>query len=142
MAPLTYPGPVREGLAARRTRQREAIMEVLKEATGPIDAGELLLRSRARLPGLGLATVYRTLRPLLDDRCIVPVSLPDGSTAYELGGRRPHAHFLCTSCGRLFDVEAGPPCLPPGTVLPGGLVVDGWSLMFHGLCRSCRASGS
>ena len=50
--------------AARWTRQRQVILDVLTHGEGHLNADEIYVRARTRDPRLSLSTVYRTLNIL------------------------------------------------------------------------------
>ncbi|WP_189004752.1 Fur family transcriptional regulator [Deinococcus malanensis] len=126
--------------ATRSTRQRDVISRVLDGAEGPLTVGEVLRRAQTDLPGLGIATVYRTLKLLTEQRRIHPVAL-DGETLYEPSGRGHHHHFSCTSCHRVFTLHSCPLSLPAGSVYPGGFVVEAHEVTLYGRCPQCAATG-
>ena len=123
---------------ARQTRQREVIVQVLQRAEGPLSAPELLSRAQATLPGLGTATVYRTLKLMQEQGEAHAVHL-DGEPLYESSGRGHHHHFSCNSCGKVFSLHSCPVALPKGTVYPGGFVVEGHEVTLYGRCPACAA---
>jgi len=51
----------------RQTRRRETILSVIHAAQGPLTVGEIHARARRRSRGMGIATVYRTVKLLLED---------------------------------------------------------------------------
>lgn len=122
--------------ATRSTRQRDLISRVLEQAEGPLGVNDILERAQSDLPGLGIATVYRTLKLLSEQHRIHPVAL-DGETLYEASGRGHHHHFSCTRCGRVFTLHTCPVSLPPGTVYPGGFVVEAHEVTLYGMCPEC-----
>lgn len=124
---------------ARSTRQREVISRVLIDAEGPLTVSEVLERSQGNLPGLGIATVYRTLKLLHEQGRIHPVTL-DGETLYEASGKGHHHHFSCTGCGRVFTLHTCPVELPRGTVYPGGFVVEAHEVTLYGKCPDCAGA--
>ncbi|WP_019584977.1 Fur family transcriptional regulator [Deinococcus apachensis] len=125
--------------ATRSTRQRDVIARVLDGAEGPLAVGDVLARAQADLPGLGVATVYRTLKLLTEQGRIHPVTL-DGETRYEATGRGHHHHFSCTRCGRVFTLHTCPVALPRGTVYPGGFIVEAHEVTLYGQCPACAAA--
>lgn len=123
---------------SRRTEQREAILQTLAEAEGPLTAQEVHDRARAVHPTIGLATVYRNLAALEGAGAVVAVHLPQDATRYETAGRGHHHHFRCVSCRSVFEIEG--PCpvgLLEGATLPGGLTVLGHELVLFGRCSGC-----
>lgn len=119
----------------RSTRQRRAIREVLLEAGRPLSPQEVLELARARVPGLGLATVYRTLKGLLAEGFLVAVHLPGEPPRYEAAGRGHHHHFYCRACGRVYELPGCPAGLEGN--LPPGFRAMGHEVTVYGLCPSC-----
>ncbi len=123
---------------SRRTDQREAIVEALMSADGPLTAQEVHDRAKAFIPTIGLATVYRNLNNLEAQGDVVTVHLPQDATRYEPAGRGHHHHFRCIRCQTVFELDEGcPVALLEGATLPGGLTVLGHELVFFGRCASC-----
>ena len=59
----------------------------------------------AELASIGRATVYRTLKLLLDRGLICRVILNDGGVCYRLSHKGHHHHLVCVSCGATEDVH-------------------------------------
>jgi Fur family ferric uptake transcriptional regulator len=55
--------------------------------------------------GTGRATVFRTIRLLTDLGVVCRVLLEDGSLHYRVSQRGHHHHLVCTSCGRVEDLD-------------------------------------
>lgn len=123
--------------SARQTHQRDAIMAVINAAPGPLTVPELHQQAAAHLPRLGIATVYRTVKLLLETQQIHAVILPDGQTRYESACLGHHDHFRCRQCEGVFDLPQCPMPLPRGQVLPGGFVVERHEVTLYGLCPNC-----
>ena len=124
-------------LGQRQTRQRSTILRVIQEAGGPLSIPEIHAQAQADLPGMGVATVYRTLKLLNEARAVNGVILPSGETRYERAGLGHHEHFQCRSCSQVFDLSVCPVHIPAGTVLPGGFVVEDHEMTIYGLCSNC-----
>src|SRR5690606_18274023 len=92
-------------LGQRRTSQRDAITRVIREAPGPLTVDEIHARAKRRVRGLGIATVYRAVKLLLESGDIAAVTLPDGQTRYEAGDLGHHHHFRCRACGKVYDLD-------------------------------------
>lgn len=119
----------------RSTRQRQAIEESFKLSDRPLSPQEVLSAARERVPQLGLATVYRTLKELCASGVLVAVDLPGEAPRYELAGKGHHHHFYCTQCGRLFELGACPSGF--AELLPPGFELEGHELLLYGRCREC-----
>jgi Fur family transcriptional regulator, ferric uptake regulator len=123
-------------LGQRRTRQRETIEGIIERAGGPLTVAEILERAQQELPGLGIATVYRTINLLQEAGRLDSVVLPSGDTRYEPTGLGHHHHFQCRRCGEVFDLPDCPVHLPKRT-LPGGFVVEDHEVTLFGRCPGC-----
>jgi len=125
-------------LGQRQTVQRAAIMTVIEEAQGPLTVGEIHARATRRLPKLGVATVYRTVKLLLEASEIHAVVLPDGQARYESAGLDHHHHFRCRICQLIFDLPGCMMPIPDGTALPNGFVVERHEITLFGRCPNCK----
>ena len=120
---------------ARRTEQREAIHRVFQTAQGPLSPKEILEGAQKVVPGMGIATVYRNLRTLIEEGGIKPVSLPGEPDRYARSDRGAHHYFRCRCCERVFDV---PRAAVEGT-LPSGFQIERAQVVFDGVCTQCNA---
>lgn len=119
----------------RTTRQRTAIQSALEKAGRPLSPREIHAEASTEMAGIGMATVYRAIRQLLEVRSIVEVALPGEPARYEPSGLHHHHHFHCNGCGRLFDL---PGC--PGefkSLLPRNFRLEGHELILYGRCPAC-----
>lgn len=122
----------------RHTAQRQAILEVLQTSPGPLSPHEVFDLSQQKQPGLGLATVYRTLSLLEGEGEIVEVHIPGESSRYE-PKREHHHYFHCQSCERVFDLfESCSLSILDGSQLPNGFLVRDHHLTLYGLCSECQ----
>lgn len=123
----------------RSTRQRTAIRAVIEAAARPLTPQEILDGVRETVAAIGLATIYRNLKLLLEDGTIGTVSLPGESPRYEMGHAAPHHHhhFHCIACDRVFDVEGCPGHMEQ--LAPKGFVIDRHELTLYGMCADCSA---
>jgi len=122
----------------RNTAQRRAIRAVLEAAGRPLSTAEVLKGSKKAVPGIGMATVYRTLGAFVDEKIAVAVALPDEPPRYEMAGKEHHHHFRCRKCERVFEVEGCVGALK--TSAPRGFRVERHEVVLYGLCPGCRKS--
>jgi Fur family ferric uptake transcriptional regulator len=120
----------------RKTRQRDAIRAVIAAAGRPLGPQEILAAVRAELPRLGIATVYRTVKGLLDDGWLRAVELPGAPSRYEVAGKAHHHHFHCRACDGVFEVEACPAGIRG--LLPGGFRMERHEIILYGVCAGCE----
>jgi len=122
----------------RSTAQRKAIHGVLESARRPLSPPEIFSEARAMAPGLGMATVYRTLKRLMDEKTISQVELPGEAPRYERSGMQHHHHFRCKACNRVFD-WFGCQCNCEQNT-PRGFAVEGHEVYLFGRCEECAAN--
>jgi Fur family transcriptional regulator, ferric uptake regulator len=124
--------------ATRKTRQRDAIRNAFLSADRPLDPTQVLELAVAEKGGLGIATVYRNIKMLVEEGWLIPVELPGAITHYEVAGKVHHHHFHCRGCGKVFELMA---CLPRVQELaPDGFRVTGHELLLYGSCAACAAA--
>lgn len=90
--------------AIKYSRQREAIKHYLASTKEHPTADTVYLHVKEDFPNISLGTVYRNLNLLTDIGEAIKIPTPDGGDRFD-GNVIPHNHFLCTSCGRLLDLE-------------------------------------
>ena len=123
-------------MSIRNTRQKTAIREAFEVANRPLSTEEVLALAQNRIDGIGLSTVYRNIKWLLEDGWLNVVELPGELRRFEVAGKHHHHHFRCESCGRVLELHG---CLPALDNLAGpGYVVRRHELVLYGLCPNCR----
>ncbi|MGE0401098.1 MAG: Fur family transcriptional regulator [Kofleriaceae bacterium] len=86
------------------TAQREAIVEQFLRTRDHVSIDELLSKVRKRQPKVGYATVYRTLKLLVDSGLAVERQFGDGQARFEVVGDH-HDHLICVKCGLILEFE-------------------------------------
>lgn len=119
----------------RKTRQHEAILDVIATAGRPLLAQEVLDLATCHVPSLSLATVYRNLKALQSEGRIKSVVLPGQNPRYELEVHTHHHYFQCRQCERVFDVDACPGNLQ--MMAPSGFRVEDHEIILYGCCKDC-----
>jgi len=126
-----------ERIGQRKTRAREVIPAVVGQARGPLTVPQILKRARRDLPRLGVATVYRTIKLLLEAGEIVSVLLPDGQARYEPARKSHHHHFQCLTCRRVFCIDSCPVKGLDRRKALAGFQVQDHDLTVFGSCPDC-----
>ena len=98
---------------------------------------EVLEIAKTRSPGLGIATVYRTLKALHEEGWLATVDLPGEPTRYERSGKQHHHHFHCQDCGRVYEMESCPRNL--AALVPAGFKLKRHEVILYGRCKACIA---
>ncbi len=119
----------------RSTAPRRALAAAIGEQEHHFTAEGL----RAQLPPkLGRATVYRTLKILVESGVLCRVLLEDGDLHYQLSHHGHHHHLLCVHCGSSQDLMG---CdiedVLVNTSARHGFELSGHWLEIYGRCRKC-----
>jgi Fur family transcriptional regulator, ferric uptake regulator len=86
------------------TQQRELIVDYFFRSHDHVSIDELLARVRKRNKRVGYATVYRTLKLLVDAGLATQRQFGDGQARFEIAGEH-HDHLICTKCGLILEFE-------------------------------------
>src|SRR5438477_2343587 len=101
---MARPLPDLSGLrpaGSKRSTKREQILGAFLEREGHLSADDLFTLVRAKFPGIGRATVYRTLQWMVDAGIARKVDFGEGRSRFEPSYRHPrHFHLVCQSCHR------------------------------------------
>lgn len=122
----------------KRTKQKEAILRVLRSTNFHPTAVWIYDEVRTELPNISLATVYRNLKVLLGRGEISELELNGSSSRFD-PRTDEHDHFWCDKCHRISDVDE-----PADKKLNGrvaretGFEISFSRVVFYGLCRECR----
>lgn len=138
----------------RTSALAEQLLETLGEQgyrdTGPRRAVASAIASKDRhftaeelhdeLPNVGRATVFRSLKILVDAGVLCRVLLEDGHLHYQLSRRGHHHHLLCVECGTSQDLMG---CDIEGQLHEVAAAhkfeLSGHWLEVYGRCQNCLA---
>jgi Fe2+ or Zn2+ uptake regulation protein len=88
---------------ARRTRQREIVLELVRSTMDHPTADWVYRQARRRLPRISLGTVYRNLKRLAEEGLIREMHAGAQGTRFD-GNTGDHHHVRCVACGRVNDL--------------------------------------
>lgn len=127
----------------KASRQRDTIAEVFFSAQGHLLVDELIGQVRTIDAHVSQATVYRTLKLLVECGLAEPRNFMDGQTRYELGDSSGghHDHLICTACGDIVEfVDERIEALQARVAKAHGYSVTHHKMELYGLCPQCQAS--
>lgn len=121
------------------THQRMQIFQELVSTDEHPDAETIYSRVRKHIPAISLDTVYRTLRLFEAKGLIMRVGAIADSARYDATVDL-HGHFVCTGCGRIFDVD-GPRFqgLDKTPSIQGIGHVNSIYIELRGICNKCKS---
>jgi Fur family peroxide stress response transcriptional regulator len=120
------------------TRQREAVLQVVRDRDDHPTAREIFQSARLRLPTISYATVYNSLRFLKEAGLVYEINFGNSASRYDRETDR-HDHAICNDCGKLVDFD-----LPQAVELMRAAARKSKfkpasvHLTLRGLCPDCR----
>ena len=127
------------GAGLKVTPARLELLRVLSKNERPLTVTDIA----SKLSNINQITIYRALVAMGEAQIVRKVDVQHAYTHYELvATKKHHHHAICSSCGRIEDVEA---CLPASLEkevlrhLKEFSSLTGHSLEFIGRCKKCTA---
>ena len=117
------------------TRQRQVILDVLRNAQRPLSRDEIVRLGRQQIQRLGSATVDRAIRAMVESSQLIGVEFPGQPKRYELPAESEHPHFVCRACEQVFDLPIAMEL--PNIKAPKGFKVSGGEVIYSGTCPNC-----
>lgn len=116
--------------------QRLAVMEYLMEHHTHPTVDEIYSKLHRDMPTLSKTTVYNTLKLLTEQGAAIQLTIDERNVCFD-ADTTPHAHFLCTRCGKVYDIALRHNDLEAQAQLPEGFRTDHSALYFRGNCEHC-----
>lgn len=119
------------------TKQRKAVLQVIRESDKHLTAIEVFEDARRLLPSISFATVYNSLRYLKNEGLIGEVRFGTDANRYDRKLTR-HDHAICNNCGKLVDLELPiPDKLVKEAADLSRFEPESIELTLRGLCPEC-----
>ncbi len=128
-----------EAKSLKSTGQRDFIADTFFKTNTHISLDELLSKVKKKNPGIGYATVYRTMRLLTECGLAIARQFGDGQTRYEnLPQDGHHDHIICIRCSRIAEFQNQKiEQLQAETAKKLGFTVVSHKLELYGYCSDC-----
>ena len=121
----------------KNSEKRNAILAVLKGTTTHPSADWIFERVKESYPSIGIATVYRNLKILLEQNQIFKVDVGDGLDHYDAQTEIRHDHTFCLICGAIGDIEVVPEKQLEKFAV-NNFSVESYSMVLFGKCNKCK----
>ncbi|MGB7219354.1 MAG: transcriptional repressor [Vicinamibacterales bacterium] len=127
-------------VGGKRSSKRDRILNLFLRQEGHLSADDLFDLVRRVDPGIGRATVYRTLQWLVEAGIARKVDFGEGRSRFEPAHRHPrHFHLICTKCHQSSeflssDVES----LMEEVAASRGFTATQAVVQIYGTCEDCR----
>lgn len=126
----------------RNTLQRSLVFEALNLLRTHPTAEDVYKQVIKKYGGISLATVYRNLNSLADDGLIKKISVPEAADRFDFRNDE-HYHLSCRACGSFEDAPIERVTgLADNVREKSGFLVEGYDIVFVGLCGHCRETRS
>jgi len=121
------------------TQARQAVLQVLGTASGHLRVTEVHRRARRIAPGIGLASVYRTMELLARLNLVRPVHMEHRHRHYARVEEVHGHHVVCTGCGLVIEFsDCGVDRLARSLAKRTRFRIDDHSIELYGRCPTCR----
>ncbi len=119
----------------RLSYQRIKVLEYLYQKGGHPTVDEIFCALSGDIPSLSKVTVYNTIHTLVDAGLVKVVDIDGTEKRYDIV-LTEHGHFLCTTCGTIYNFE-----IDIDQIAVEGLdtfEISQKNVTFRGLCPDCR----
>jgi len=125
----------------KSTKQRDMILDCFLSCDQHLSTEELYLKLKESMPGIGFATVYRTLKLFAESGIAREIQFGDGQTRYEhLHAGEHHDHLVCTRCGAIMEFENETiEKLQAEVARNHGFTITNHKLELYGICAKCKS---
>ena len=114
----------------RETKQRNAIKAALDKAGRPLGPKEILNMASNEVPNLGIATVYRNIKSMVEKGELEPVELPGQAPRYQPPSDKKQHLFICEKTDSVFTIDPAPEGFRPH--LPEDFVLNRYQIICYG----------
>jgi Fur family transcriptional regulator, ferric uptake regulator len=133
-----------KGEGLKMTDPRRTVLEAFLGIERHVSAEGLYDAVRKGDPGIGQATVFRTVKLLVAAGIAREAGTSGGMRQYEHAFRHPHHdHLICERCGKLVEFESQPLEKAQNAVYAAnGYSPTGHRLELFGVCPACAKRGA
>ena len=121
----------------------QAILDMVRGARNHPTALEIYEAVKQQRPRIGLASVYRILHSLVEQKYIRELRMGDEDFNRYDGRIERHDHAICRSCGKLLDLPVEIALSQQAlqeAAQAAGIELETHEVRLYGLCVSCQAN--
>ncbi|NCO52082.1 MAG: transcriptional repressor [Deltaproteobacteria bacterium] len=124
----------------KNTNQRVVILEAFLRQKSHLSTEDFYRQLRKKHPGIGYATVHRTLKLFAECGIAAERNFGDGQMRFEVSREdEHHDHLVCTACSRIFEFENQQiEQLQREVAQTYNFQISDHRLELYGLCSDCR----
>lgn len=123
------------------TPQRLVILQSFLDMEGHFTSDQLYREVKKHDPAIGQATIYRTLKLLLDSGIADCFDIGDGVSLFENSyGQDHHDHLICVRCRKKIEiVDEAIEKRQEKIAQEKGFDITSHRLLLYGICPDCQA---
>ncbi len=123
------------------SKQREEIIEIIKELYNHPTAEEIYYLVKQKDPAISRSTVYRNLKFLSDKGVVTQIAVSNAPDRYDyINQRKRHGHVICIKCGKLhdFDYDLNIENVKKNIFKQTGIEILEDGIAIKGICNFCK----
>jgi Fur family transcriptional regulator, peroxide stress response regulator len=124
-------------MGIRPSYQRLKVLEYLYKKGGHPTVDEVFRALSPEIPSLSKVTIYNTLHTFVNKGLARLVDIDGAELRYDITLAN-HGHFLCESCGTIYNFEVDIDQIPVGGLAQ--FRVNQKNIYFKGLCPNCLSA--
>ena len=117
------------------TKQRELILNILKQSDRHLTADEIFFLAKLKMPSIAMATIYNNLNAMHEAGMINRLHIDGVADCFDKI-TEPHDHLLCDRCGKITDIHL--PALATQLEQELACEIEDYELTVHYVCPECR----
>ncbi len=117
------------------TKQRELILNILKQSDRHLTADEIFFLAKLKMPSIAMATIYNNLNAMHEAGIINRLHIDGVADCFDKV-TEPHDHLLCDKCGKITDIRL--PRLAEILESELSTEIEDYELTIHYVCPECR----
>ena len=117
------------------TKQRELILNILKQSDRHLTADEIFFLAKLKMPSIAMATIYNNLNAMHEAGMINRLHIDGVADCFDKV-TEPHDHLLCDRCGKITDIHL--PHLAEELEHELATEIEDYELTVHYVCSECR----
>jgi Fur family transcriptional regulator, ferric uptake regulator len=129
-----------ESSGLKKTKQRQAIVDILNKAIQPLTADDIYIELKNVNISISLSTIYRILDVMTEKKIIVKLNVSNNNKALFEINQMIHKHYLsCLVCKKIISVNFCPMGdYEADLEKETGYEIIGHKLEIFGYCKECR----
>lgn len=123
-------------MKTRNTDQKKQIIDDISKRADHPTAQMIYESVSQKSPDIGIATIYRNLKTMVDDGQIKKIMTFDNVAHFDLA-TNDHIHLVCNTCGKIIDVMAMDIINQDYLASKYKFIIEHQDIQINGICEEC-----